>query len=83
VVNADWSLDDHRHEPWILFGVTVAGFAAGILVLSLTSTGTTYAARMTRCAMGFCIAVVWIMAIADEVVDVLKVVKLSTSPYPC
>lgn len=27
---------------------------------------------MTRCSMGFLVAVVWIMAIADEVVNVLQ-----------
>lgn len=34
--------------------------------------------RMVRCSMGFLVAVVWIMAIADEVVDVLQVGAHST-----
>ncbi len=29
--------------------------------------------RMARCCMGFFVAIVWIMAIADEVVNVLQV----------
>ena len=29
--------------------------------------------RILRCSMGFFVAVIWIMAIADEVVGVLKV----------
>lgn len=30
-------------------------------------------AQMARCSMGFLVAIVWIMAIADEVVNVLQV----------
>ena len=33
---------------------------------------------LARCSMGFLVAVVWIMAIADEVVNVLQVSILST-----
>jgi sodium/potassium/calcium exchanger 6 len=31
------------------------------------------ASKMARCSMGFFVAIVWIMAIADEVVNVLQV----------
>ena len=35
--------------------------------------GESTTARLARCTMGFVVAVVWIMAIADEVVKVLQV----------
>lgn len=43
------------------------------LVLSFSNMGSHPAAQMARCSMGFLVSVVWIMAIADEVVNVLQV----------
>ncbi|CAA7267160.1 unnamed protein product [Cyclocybe aegerita] len=57
---------------WLLLGTGVAGLAVGILVLFFSDKGSSPAARMARCSMGFCVAIVWIMAIADEVVNVLQ-----------
>ncbi len=56
-----------------MIATTVSGFAIGMLVLIFAKNGEHPTAKMARCSMGFLVAVVWIMAIADEVVDVLKV----------
>ncbi|KAF8962752.1 Sodium/calcium exchanger protein-domain-containing protein [Flammula alnicola] len=57
---------------WILLGTLVAGLSVGILVLIFSDKGKSPAARMARCSMGFFVSIVWIMAIADEVVNVLQ-----------
>ncbi|KAJ3503447.1 hypothetical protein NLJ89_g8430 [Agrocybe chaxingu] len=57
---------------WLLLGTGLTGLAAGILILFFSDKGSSPAARMARCSMGFCVAIVWIMAIADEVVNVLQ-----------
>lgn len=46
---------------------------AAVLVSIFSDRGNDANARMARCFMGFVVAVIWIMAIADEVVNVLKV----------
>ncbi|EIW83896.1 hypothetical protein CONPUDRAFT_163158 [Coniophora puteana RWD-64-598 SS2] len=61
--------------PWLLVAAAVAGVAVGSLVIAFghgPDAGTTKTARMVRCAAGFAVAIVWIMAIADEVVNVLR-----------
>ncbi|KAL4064529.1 Sodium/calcium exchanger protein-domain-containing protein [Scleroderma yunnanense] len=57
---------------WILAGTAVGGVAIGLLVLMFADGGVHPTARMARCSMGFLVAIVWIMAIADEVVHVLQ-----------
>lgn len=42
------------------------------LVVSIGGTGSHYSSKMVRCSMGFLVSIVWIMAIADEVVNVLQ-----------
>ena len=42
-------------------------------MIIFADTGLDAAGRMTRCSMGFFVSIVWIMAIADEVVNVLQV----------
>ncbi|KAF9524833.1 Sodium/calcium exchanger protein-domain-containing protein [Crepidotus variabilis] len=64
--------DGVRHEIAYLLGAGSIGFALAVLVLLFSDKGESVAARMTRCSMGFLVAVVWIMAIADEVVNVLQ-----------
>ncbi|KZT00823.1 uncharacterized protein LAESUDRAFT_687551 [Laetiporus sulphureus 93-53] len=64
--------DGTKHEPWLLLATGVAGFAVGIIVAVFSDRGTHAGAQLTRCTMGFMVAVVWIMAIADEVVEVLQ-----------
>lgn len=57
----------------IYFIITlIASLCAGGLVIAFADKGNDPAARLARCFMGFAIAIVWIMAIADEVVSVLQ-----------
>ncbi|KAI0368024.1 hypothetical protein BV20DRAFT_1023461 [Pilatotrama ljubarskyi] len=65
-------LDDVQYEGWWLLAVGTAGFTAGVLVAVFAKSGTSRASQLARCAMGFTVAVIWIMAIADEVVKVLQ-----------
>ncbi|KDQ57198.1 hypothetical protein JAAARDRAFT_35805 [Jaapia argillacea MUCL 33604] len=58
-------------EGWILLAVGTTGLAAGALVAVFANKGEHPTARVVRCSMGFFVAIVWIMAIADEVVNVL------------
>lgn len=58
---------------WLLLGALIAGLSAGTLVVIYSEKGNSPAARMTRCSMGFFVSIIWIMAIADEVVNVLQV----------
>ena len=51
----------------------VVGLALGTLVIIFADTGLSAAGRMIRCSLGFLVSIVWIMAIADEVVNVLQV----------
>jgi solute carrier family 24 (sodium/potassium/calcium exchanger), member 6 len=66
-------LDGSSYEPWLLLAAAVAGAAVAILVVVFGGTGESSSARLARCTMGFIVAVIWIMAIADEVVEVLQV----------
>ena len=58
---------------WLLVATAIAGIAAAILVLIFSTSGEHPTMRTLRCSMGFFVAIIWIMAIADEVVGVLKV----------
>lgn len=62
-----------NHLTWIMISTAVAGVAIGLLVAVFADKGIHPSARMARCSMGFLVAIVWIMAIADEVVQVLQV----------
>lgn len=64
---------------WIFLAASCAGLVAGALVLSFSDNGDHPAARLARCSMGFLLAMVWIMAIADEVVKVLQASPSSVS----
>jgi len=57
---------------WLLIAVAVAGLTVAIIVVVFADKGDLPTARMARCSMGFLVAIVWIMAIADEVVQVLQ-----------
>ncbi|KAF8656846.1 hypothetical protein AX16_002393 [Volvariella volvacea WC 439] len=59
-------------QVWITVGTVLIGTAAAILVLSFPDSGNHPTAKMARCSMGFFVAIVWIMAIADEVVQLLQ-----------
>jgi len=63
-----------RHTPLILLATAVVGVSAGCLVLVFaTDGGKDPGGRLALCIMGFVVSMVWIMAIADEVVLVLNV----------
>ena len=64
---------------WLYIATLVAGLIIGALVIIFADTGLGAAGRMTRCSMGFLVSIVWIMAIADEVVNVLQVDILLSS----
>ena len=66
-------LDEVNHEEWLLLTTAITGAAAATLVLIFSSSGEHSTMRILRCSMGFFVAIVWIMAIADEVVGVLRV----------
>ncbi|EGN98708.1 hypothetical protein SERLA73DRAFT_168326 [Serpula lacrymans var. lacrymans S7.3] len=57
---------------WLLIATAIGGSALGLLVIVLADKGNSPPSQMARCSMGFIVAVVWIMAIADEVVNVLQ-----------
>jgi hypothetical protein len=62
-----------------MVAVAVAGLTVAIIVIVFADKGAHPTARMARCSMGFLVAIVWIMAIADEVVQVLQVSSLYTT----
>jgi len=63
---------DSPHVRWFLLGIGLAGLAAGISVVFFADKGDHRGWVLARCLMGFLVAVVWIMAIADEVVNILQ-----------
>jgi len=60
------------HLKWWFTGTAVGGFLLALLVLALARWGSHPTFQMARCSMGFLVAIVWIMVIADEVVNVLQ-----------
>lgn len=62
---------------WLFVAVAVAGVAVATLIVVFADRGENGAFTMARCFMGFFVAIVWIMAIADEVVQVLQVGQFS------
>ena len=73
-------LGEMKHFPLYATVVGTAGTLTAVLVLILAKNGSDPAARVGRCSMGFFVAIVWIMAIADEVVQVLQV-RDSLKPF--
>ncbi|KZT39099.1 hypothetical protein SISSUDRAFT_1099515 [Sistotremastrum suecicum HHB10207 ss-3] len=61
-----------KNEPWIILAAAISGLATSVLVMIFADRGNDPGGRLIRCFMGFAVAVVWIMAIADEVVSVLQ-----------
>jgi hypothetical protein len=64
--------DDMPHQLMLMLSAGIAGLAMAVLVVFFADNGLNPAGRMVRCVMGFFVAVIWIMAIADEVVNVLQ-----------
>jgi sodium/potassium/calcium exchanger 6 len=72
-------VEGSAYKQWFLLGIGLAGLAAGILVALFAGKGDNRGWLLVRCSMGFLVAVVWIMAIADEVVNILQVSKANLS----
>jgi sodium/potassium/calcium exchanger 6 len=64
----------------LLIASAVGGIASAILVAVFADKGEHPVAKMGRCWMGFLVAIIWIMAIADEVVNVLQVCPIVIYP---
>lgn len=65
--------EDSAYGQRIVLGVGLAGVVAGVCVAIFADKGNHPWWLLGRCSMGFLVAVVWIMAIADEVVSILRV----------
>jgi sodium/potassium/calcium exchanger 6 len=72
-IGAGFFLGGTKHELRFVIAAAMAGLAMAILVAVFADEGNHPTSRMARCSMGFLVAIVWIMAIADEVVNVLQV----------
>ncbi|PAV16645.1 sodium calcium exchanger [Pyrrhoderma noxium] len=58
---------------WVIFGITgLLGLGMALMVIKFADKGDNVVGQIARTFMGFFVAVVWIMVIADEVVNVLK-----------
>ena len=73
------SQDGESYLPWVLAGTALGGFVFALLVLAFAKLGAHPVAQLARCSMGFIVSVVWIMLIADEVVNVLQVTDFDAS----
>ncbi|KAG6374483.1 Sodium/calcium exchanger protein-domain-containing protein [Boletus reticuloceps] len=62
----------NRHIQWILAGTALGGSVLALLVFVFSGVSSRPAAQMARCSMGFLVSIMWIMAIADEVVNLLQ-----------
>ncbi|KAF8127012.1 Sodium/calcium exchanger protein-domain-containing protein [Boletus edulis] len=65
----------NRHIQWLLAGTVLGGSVLALLVLMFSAESSRPAAQMARCSLGFLVSIVWIMAIADEVVNLLQVTE--------
>ncbi|WVQ95526.1 hypothetical protein IAU59_002623 [Kwoniella sp. CBS 9459] len=65
---------DESYVLWIVLGTSLAGLAAAVVVIYISTDGSSYTWRLVRCFCGFICSMVWIAAIADEVVGVLNTV---------
>ncbi|KAG2037702.1 Sodium/calcium exchanger protein-domain-containing protein [Suillus americanus] len=63
---------DAEYLMFLAFGAVVCGLAVAALVLVFADGRSHPTARMVRCSMGFLVSIAWIMAIADEAVNVLQ-----------
>ncbi|KAF8638304.1 hypothetical protein AX17_002324 [Amanita inopinata Kibby_2008] len=61
-----------KHQFWLQLAAAIGGVAFAILVVVFADKGDHSTGRMARCSMGFFVSIVWIMAIADEVVNLLQ-----------
>ncbi|KIK63129.1 hypothetical protein GYMLUDRAFT_242192 [Collybiopsis luxurians FD-317 M1] len=62
----------HTHQNWLFLAAAIGGIGASAFIIVFADRGENMAFTMARCFMGFFVALVWIMAIADEVVQMLR-----------
>lgn len=67
------SLAENPAGKYVIPSLTVAGALVGIIALVVAKDGTDPTWRLVRCFAGFFSAMLWIAAIADEVVEILQV----------
>lgn len=72
-------IGEMEHMWYILLTCLVAGSIAAAVVMLKATDGSEQAWRMVRCFGGFICSMVWIAAIADEVVSVLQVRQFSNA----
>lgn len=65
--------DDLESFPWIMLGVGAGGIVGAVAVMMIATDGSSGTWRIARCFGGFICSMVWIAAIANEVVGVLLV----------
>jgi solute carrier family 24 (sodium/potassium/calcium exchanger), member 6 len=73
-------VDGTKYQVPLFIAAAIGGIAGAILVAVFADKGDHPASKMVRCSMGFFVAIVWIMAIADEVVNVLQVCTVIFQP---
>jgi sodium/potassium/calcium exchanger 6 len=73
-------IDGTNYHVPLLIASAVGGIASAILVAVFADKGEHPASKMARCSMGFLVAIIWIMAIADDVVQVLQVYLIVVLP---
>ncbi|KAG9121252.1 hypothetical protein FRC07_002874 [Ceratobasidium sp. 392] len=61
-----------KHVAWYIFAAVLCGVSVATLTAVFAHDGSHPVGRLARCFIGFGVAMVWIMAIADEVVQVLQ-----------
>lgn len=76
-----WSQGGGSYIKWLLAGTALGGFILALFVLAFSSARLHPTAQIVRCCMGFLVSVVWIMAIADEVVNLLQVTDFEAPLY--
>lgn len=76
---AELMIGEMEYMWYILLTCLVAGSIAAAMVMLKATDGSEQAWRMVRCFGGFTCSMVWIAAIADEVVSVLQVRQLPSA----
>ncbi|WVW80996.1 hypothetical protein I302_102987 [Kwoniella bestiolae CBS 10118] len=68
------TFNEQSYFLWVLLSSLIVGGIAAGLTLYYATDGSSYTWRLVRCFCGFTCSMVWIAAIADEVVGVLNTV---------
>ncbi|WWC92150.1 uncharacterized protein L201_007104 [Kwoniella dendrophila CBS 6074] len=68
------TFSEQSYFLWVFIAALIGGSISAIATLYYAKDGSSYTWRLVRCFCGFTCSMVWIAAIADEVVDVLGTV---------